>query len=334
MTNLQQNIAPFVTVLMSCYNASRWLDESIQSVLNQSFGDFEFIIVDDGSQDDTLSIIRHYASCDNRIVVIKKENTGLADSLNVGIRLARGEWIARLDADDICEPTRFEKQIGVARNNESLVFIGTGLTIIDASGQPSSIYHYPKTHHQLVRHLQKARKFPAHSTAFYRTSVVQSIGGYRPRIHRAQDRDLWLRLSELGELACLDEPLVRVRKHENQISHDESGRRQIIDSRTAMISYWIRQYKGIDPVSAGEHAFEAFRAWVIHQLETAHLFEKREYAVRLKSMLSGNPGSPGHLFKIMFLVLQHPYLTASFIYEKIFGESLTRKIAAKWLRMS
>ena len=122
---------PFVSVLMSCYNASRWLDESIQSVLNQSYGNFEFIIVNDGSTDCTQAIIQHYASSDDRIVMIEKANTGLADSLNVGISRARGVWIARQDADDISDLTRLEKQVRSAMINHNIVFLGTGLAEID-----------------------------------------------------------------------------------------------------------------------------------------------------------------------------------------------------------
>lgn len=327
------NTAPFVSVLMSCYNASRWLDESIQSVLNQSYGDFEFIIVDDGSEDDTLSIVRRYASKDDRIVVIAKTNTGLADSLNVGIKQARGEWIARLDADDLSEPERLEKQVQAALSNPALVYIGTGLVLIDGQGQIAGAHHYPRAHGKLVEHLQTARKFPAHSSAFYRSDAVRSIGGYRLRIHRAQDWDLWLRLSEIGELACLGEPLVRVRKHADQVSHDESGRRQIIDSRMAMISYWIRKLKVEDPVSADEQAFHEFRTWVVNQLERASLFAKREYAARLKRLLSGELQMPAHLFRIGILVFQHPLRFASFAKEQVVGETLTRKLAAAWLRM-
>jgi len=94
---------PTITVLMSCYNAERWLDEAVRSVLNQTFDNFEFIIIDDGSVDGTLSLVRRYASTDSRIIVVAKQNTGLSDSLNVGVQMARGKWIARLDADDLCE---------------------------------------------------------------------------------------------------------------------------------------------------------------------------------------------------------------------------------------
>ena len=103
--------SPEVTVLMSCYNASCWLHEAIASVLKQTFENFEFILVDDGSTDDTWDIIQAYRDRDQRIVAIKKSNTGLTDSLNVGIAHARGAWIARLDADDRCEAGRLAEQV-------------------------------------------------------------------------------------------------------------------------------------------------------------------------------------------------------------------------------
>lgn len=317
---------------MSCYNASKWLEEAIQSVLDQTYTDFEFIIVDDGSEDDTLAILRRYASMDDRIVVIEKPNTGLADSLNVGMKQARGKWIARLDADDICEPARLERQVLTALSNPALVFIGTGLLLSDEQGRISTTHRYPEKHSELIEHLQTARKFPAHSSAIFRFDAVQSIGGYRPRIRRAQDCDLWLRLSEIGELACLAEPLVRVRKHANQISHDESGRRQIIDSRTAMISYWIRKHKGDDPVSADEQIFQQFRIWVENQLDLANVFAKREFAGRIRSMLFGALKSPINFFNLCVFVVRNPLLTASTVKYRITGETLTRKIAADWMR--
>src|SRR2546430_2514522 len=106
---------PEVSVLMSCYNATRWLHEAIHSVLVQTHDKFELILVDDGSTDETWNIIQSYRDRDQRIVAISKKNTGLADSLNVGIARAKGAWIARLDADDLCEPTRLEEQLDFVR---------------------------------------------------------------------------------------------------------------------------------------------------------------------------------------------------------------------------
>lgn len=321
-----------VSVLMSCYNSCKFLADAIESVLDQTFKDFEFIVVDDGSTDDTLSIISKYAERDKRIVVIEKPNTGLADSLNEGIIKARGEWIARLDADDICEPTRLEKQLDFARTKQELVFIGSGFTVIDQHGTRHEIYRYPTSHVSLLKHLRTARKFPPHSSAFYRTDTVRAIGSYRPRIRRAQDLDLWLRLSENGELASMSEPLVCIRQHEDQISHDEAGRRQMVDARLAMTSYWLRRYGGTDPVDADEASFDTFKSWVQTQLYKADLFEYYAYKTLLKTTLRSATMSFYNAARLLSTVCGQPAMFLKFFKERQVGETLPRCLAQDWMK--
>src|SRR3954447_7753370 len=107
--------APTVSVLMPCYNAERFLPEAIQSILDQTFRDFEFVIVDDGSTDNTRNVLRMFAEGDDRIRVIDNDHGGISGALNRGIQECRGEWIARMDGDDIALPDRLEKQIAAAR---------------------------------------------------------------------------------------------------------------------------------------------------------------------------------------------------------------------------
>lgn len=332
--NGPNSISPAISVLLSCYNGARWIKEAINSVLSQTFEDFEFIIVDDGSTDSSAEIINRYAVQDARIIVIEKSNTGLADSLNVGIQHARGEWIARLDADDICELERLKKQLATARGNPSLVFIGSGLLEIDANGNAVKTYRYPSRHALLVQNLSTARKFPPHSSAFYRTDVVRSIGGYRPRIKRSQDRDLWLRLSEVGQLTAIDEPLVRIRKHSCQISHDESGRRQIIDSRVAIISYWLRRHGFSDPVAADNEVFEAFRSWVENRLDHEQLFEFIDYITHIKTNMAAIYKSPSALFAAMRHIVSKPGFLLKFLRVRLCGEMTPHKLSREWMRKS
>lgn len=333
MTTAAPLSTPFISVLMSCYNASRWLDESIQSILNQSYGNFEFIIVNDGSTDCTQAIIQRYASSDDRIVMIAKANTGLADSLNVGISRARGVWIARQDADDVSDLTRLEKQVRSAMINHNIVFLGTGLAEIDELGRQFSTYRYPLEHSQLLNNLHTAQKFPPHSSAFYRSDVVRSIGGYRPRFRRSQDRDLWLRLSEVGELACLDEPLVKIRIHPNQISNDEAGRRQQIDSRVAMTSYWLRQKGVSDPVDADDKMFNAFYTWLEQELLDDGLFEIQGYKRRLKMALKGEKSCASDWVSLAETCLIPPSLLLRFLHEYLWGDSLAAQLAKKWINI-
>lgn len=324
---------PLVSVLMSCYNASRWLDESIQSVLSQSYEKFEYILVDDGSKDDTLSIIRRHALNDSRIVVIAKSNTGLTDSLNVGIMKARGKWIARQDADDISEPNRLEKQVQFAMANPGLVFIGTGLTEIDENGRKLSVHRYPLRHNELVSHLEWAKKFPPHSSAFYRSDVVRSIAGYRPRIRRSQDTDLWLRLSAVGELACLDEPLVKIRRHAEQISHGESGRKQQIDSRVALTSYYLRKMGVDDPVNADQETFNFFYAWLEQELMDDGLFQFQDHRCHLKMALNSEETCVSKWLNFGVIFASRPLLSFRLLRERVFGEPTAAQLAKKWIKV-
>jgi len=322
--------APEITVLMSCYNGSRWLDEAIKSVLNQTFDNFEFIIVDDGSLDNSLSIIKHHSEKDSRIVVITKSNTGLADSLNVGIGQARGEWIARLDADDICEPNRLEKQLALAKDDPRLVFIGSGLLEIDENGNGVKSFKYPEHHALLVKNLYSARKFPPHSSAMYRTNVVREMGGYRPRIKRAEDCDLWMRMSESGELGAIKEPLVRIRKHAGQISHDEAGRRQKVDSRVAMTSYWLRRLGFPDPVAADDIMFESFHGWVADRLSQEQFFELWDFIKVVKEKVVEITQSPISIFLIIKFILGKPHFFFRFLRFHLIGDLTARRLALDW----
>lgn len=326
--------SPTITVLMSCYNAARWLDEAINSVLSQTFRDFEFIIIDDGSEDETLNIIQRVAEQDPRIVMVAKQNSGLADSLNVGIHKARGKWIARIDADDICETTRLEKQLAVVLANPALVFIGSGLKEINEKGCVELTYSYPTSHELLVRNLISQRKFPPHSSAFFSTKIVRDIGGYRPRIRRSQDADLWLRLSEVGEIACLDEPLVRIRKHTNQISHDDSGKRQAINGRIVLTSYYIRQLGAPDPVNLDQASFESFCEWITMKLENEKAFEIEKLRKELDHSFRDAPNMPTAILNVAVKVLCHPGLMWSLIVKKLDGGRLPRQQAMEWIHKS
>ncbi len=331
--NKVQQDTPSITVLMSVYNSARWLSESIRSVLDQTFRDFEFIIVDDGSTDNSLEILEQYKAQDSRLIIISKPNTGLADSLNQGIQKARGEWIARLDADDICETTRLEKQIERARSNSNFVFIGTGLTIINEVGSKLKIYSYPSQHKFLLRNLITARKFPAHSSAFYRTQVIRDIGGYRLRLKCSQDNDLWLRLSEVGELTSLSQPLVQIRRHSEQISYSDSGKQQLLYARMGLVSYWLRKLGCTDPVDADETSFLTFTAWLQTRLIANGFFECHAHFAEFRSLFIEMANTLKGILNLIVCCFQHPVFLARIIKNRIFGEKLTHQLALDWLQL-
>lgn len=325
---------PFVTVLMSVYNGERWLFEAIQSVLTQSFADFEFIIVNDGSKDCSLEIINQFAARDRRIVIIDKPNTGLADSLNQGIKQAKGQWIARIDADDLCVSDRLQKQYEFANADSSLVLIGSGLRVINETGVPGRLYCYPASHVALVNGLVTFRQFFAHSSAFYNTEVVRKLGGYRPRIKRSQDFDLWLRLSEVGKIGCINKPLVKIRKHSLQISNDDQGQQQIIDSRIAMTSYWLRREGFVDPVAAdcSDADFNNYRSWVKTLLHHNQTFEYYTFVKEFKQKLNIEGMSfAGYLTLFLSLLHEHVFVFR-YLREALIGDRFQKKISALWIK--
>ena len=134
---------PVISVIMPVYNAETYVEEAIKSILNQTFEDFEFLIINDGSEDNSLSIINNYASKDNRIKIISREKKGLVFSLNEGIKLAKGKYIARMDADDISVPERFKKQISYLERNSDVDICGTW---IETFGRSMEVLKYPVQH--------------------------------------------------------------------------------------------------------------------------------------------------------------------------------------------
>jgi hypothetical protein len=242
--------------------------------------------------------------------------------------MARGEWIARFDSDDICEPTRLQQQMELALTNLNLVFIGSGLTIIDGVGNKLNTYRYPTRHILLLKHLRTMRKFPPHSSALYRTKIVRDLGGYRLRFHRSEDLDLWLRLSAVGELACLREPLVQIRKHPGQISHSEGGQRQVVDSWLATVSYWLRHFNAVDPVDADDANYNGFIAWIKVRLKEEGLFELLDHKDRLKSFAIK---SPFDVIRLIGACMSRPFFTLRLIQVRFIGKSLAHRLALEWI---
>jgi len=322
---------PMISVLMSCFNAERWLAECVESVLNQTIKDFEFIIVNDGSVDNTSAIINQYALRDARIILFEKENTGLADSLNCGIRIAKGNWIARIDADDICHNRRLEKQTRFVENNAEVVLLGSGFEEINTMGATLMRHKYPMRHLPLVRRLERFRAFFPHSSSFYKRDIVHKLGGYRHQFRRSQDWDLWLRMSEHGKLACVTEPLVKVRKHDNQVSHEHSGKRQLIDCHAATISYFIRKFGVNDPI-ANENDTKVieFMTWVEERLGRKGVFQSREDWANARTAFFSEDSSILGAFRLVNKIMKSPYAIPLLI-EKMIGSDLPEQLAREWI---
>lgn len=204
-----------ISVVMSVYNADKYLKESIDSILQQTYTDFEFIIINDGSTDKTDEIINTYL--DKRIIYIKnKQNLGLPASLNKGIKLAKGKYIARMDSDDISLPIRFEKQLDYMENNPQCVLLGASVQFF---GNKNKIGKITGDSKELFYKYLTGGIMVFHPVAMFRRSIViENNEFYNEQYTSSQDFDLWNRLKHYGSVENLSEVLLNYRSHEESIS--------------------------------------------------------------------------------------------------------------------
>jgi glycosyltransferase involved in cell wall biosynthesis len=210
---------PRISVAMSVYNSERYLALAIESVLAQTFTDFEFLILNDGSVDGSRATIDHYAGADPRIRAIHRENKGLVISLNELLAEARAPLIARMDGDDICLPERFEKQVAFMDANPEHGVVGTWTADIDEDGNPYLMRgaDHPTTYEDFLDVIGK-RSLLCHPSAMMRRDVVLSVGGYHAAFKHCEDFDLWLRLASVTKLCSIPERLLKYRHWPNQVS--------------------------------------------------------------------------------------------------------------------
>lgn len=184
-----------ISVIMSVYNAEKYLRESIESILHQTYSDFEFIIINDCSNDGSQSIIEEYTQKDNRIVLINNSaNLGLTINLNKAITVAKNEFIARMDADDVSLPDRFKRQLDFFKSNPDIDVLGTYCTDIDELGNVIGERKVPKTNKDITQMIHIINPI-CHPTVMFRKEKLKKIGFYNEKYKVVQDYDLWLRCS-------------------------------------------------------------------------------------------------------------------------------------------
>lgn len=201
---------PKVSVLMACYNSEKTLERSIESILNQTFKNYEFVIVDDCSSDKTLAVIKRFAKRDNRIIVLKnKKNKGLAYSLNFAFRNSSGSLIARMDADDYAVLSRLETQVDHFSKNSNLSVLGSSAYYYHYSNgaKITKLVNMPLKHNDITSFMYKSSPF-IHPTIMMTFEFYKTVGGYNESLRRAQDYDLWLRARKFAVFENLPQPLL------------------------------------------------------------------------------------------------------------------------------
>ncbi len=211
-----------ITVLMPAYNAERYIAQAIESVLAQTYTNFEFVIINDGSTDNTGAIINNYK--DERIVVVNQPNLGVAAALNAGLKYATAPYICRFDADDVCYPDRLEKQIRFLQENPDYILVGSDVDYIlendDFLFNFKCIAH---SHEEILKKLYFYCPF-VHPAVMYKKESILQAGGYPDNAHNFEDYLLWTKLAGLGKLCNLPEPLIKYRLNSTSVTIDEKWR--------------------------------------------------------------------------------------------------------------
>lgn len=220
---------PQITVLMPVYNGGSALEKTITSVLRQTFRDFEFIIIDDGSTDGTARLLGHFARKEKRIrILTNRPNQGIVRSLNAGLKAARGRLIARIDCGDICSSDRLKAQREYFRQNPKCVLLGSQIDRMDRSGRVVGRTHLPENDREIRKALFDKKTVITHPSAMYRKF---SDLYYRENAYPAEDYDYWLRILDKGECANLAESLVKLVNDPASISHKNVVKQLVITSK-------------------------------------------------------------------------------------------------------
>lgn len=244
---------PLVSVIMPVWNGERYLKEAADSILSQTFKEFEFIILDDGSTDSTPEILSTLAERDQRVRIIRLDHEGIVAALNRGISEAKAEWIARMDCDDISHPQRLEKQWTAVQGKPKAVLCHTHTHIV---GDPEFVTPAGRfIRSKALLALRLCFQCPIiHPTVMFRKSTVLECGGYLPEERHAEDYGLWGRLLLAGEVVGIPEPVFDFRVHGGSISKQKADVQQELSRKIA--TRHCRQFMDLDEATAAR----AYRA--------------------------------------------------------------------------
>lgn len=268
--------APRVSVVMPVHNAAPYVREAVDSMLGQTFGDFELIVVDDGSTDGSAEIVK--AITDPRIRLIAQSNQGIAAALNNGVAAARGEFIARMDADDVSMPERLAKQVAHLDAHPEVGLLGTWAEIVDADGKRIGAFEHPTSHARIRHDLLFDTPF-AHPTMMIRRALFNSAGGYDSDPAIFEDHDLWRRMITRTKGANLPEHLLRYRRLPNSLSHHPERRMdRVAELRHRIVLSWYPATTPALAASVAEFALRHGRIPAAHFLPVRRLLSAHALA--------------------------------------------------------
>jgi glycosyltransferase involved in cell wall biosynthesis len=209
-----------ISVIMPAYNASRFIRQALDSILRQTYQDFEVIVVDDGSIDDTLHILQDYARRDPRFTVIQNDHGGACKARNTAIAIARHPWIASLDADDVALPNRFERQLAAASQQPEVVVWGSYMQQINVDDKVIGLIRQGPNSVAEFNAIDRSQRtlYVNNSSSMFRRDLAQQLGGFDERLKAGQDTELWDRMAQHGPIVILPEALGQYRIHGTSIT--------------------------------------------------------------------------------------------------------------------
>ena len=228
---------PVVSIILPFWNAGQYLREAVTSVLTQTFKDFELLLLDDGSDDGSSEIVASFAA-DPRVIMLRFDHGGYSPLLNVGLREARGRYIARMDADDVCLPDRLAAQVAFLEDNADYVAVGGQVIKIDPDGDPLGNSRFPTDDASIRREYRLGRGVINHPSSMYTAEAgPRSVGGYRVSFEPGEDFDFFLRLSSAGKLANLSQSVLRYRLHQKNVTVVRAERHREVKQQAIAEAY-------------------------------------------------------------------------------------------------
>ena len=259
--------SPTISVLMPVYNGLPYLPAAVDSILKQSYSNYEFLIFDDGSQDGSQ---QYLSSIDDpRVKLTVLEHQGLGPLLNFGLQKAQGEFIARMDADDIAHPRRFERQIQTMANHPECVACGSNIQLMDSESQLGDIRQMPASNIKIFQDLIFGKTSICHPTSMFRKKSAHEIGGYNASLVPAEDYDFWWRMSAKGSLLNIQSPLLNYRQHPSSVSSTQT------DTQRTLVQALLAKAMVNEKLALSRENAEAFASVVLAKAVPTDIYEEQ-----------------------------------------------------------